>query len=94
MKFKKIYSKKYSKIDNMQEEKIVNYYLLYYEFKDEKFYGIRIISYQKDLVDEDAIEKISDDEEFVLELIKYLYENSIDTIFFRDVVKEMLVKKV
>lgn len=49
-------------------------------------YGIQLIVNSESQKEEIAIENISNNKQYVLDLITYLYENAIDTIHFRDVI--------
>ena len=49
-------------------------------------YGIQLIVNSENQKEEIAIENISNNKQYVLDLITYLYENAIDTIHFRDVI--------
>ena len=50
------------------------------------YYGIQLVVSSQDNTEEVAIENISEDKQYVLNLITYLYENAIDTIHFKDVI--------
>lgn len=57
-------------------------------------YGIKISSVvgDSDEREDTAVELISRDKEIVEKLIEYLYENSVDTIHFKDVVEDYIFK--
>lgn len=55
-------------------------------------YGIQVITDTKDYHEEEAVDMISPDKNFVKEIITYLYQNSIDTIHFKDVLEDYILK--
>ena len=55
-------------------------------------YGIQVITDAKDYHEEDTVNAISPDKNFVEEIITYLYQNSIDTIHFKDVLEDYILQ--
>lgn len=82
MKKEKIYELKQS----VFEERIINYYLC----ENDSKYGIEIMIETKNENEISQISNISKNKNFVVTLIKHLYENAIDTIHFKDVVDDYL----
>lgn len=65
--------------------RIIDYYLLY---ESNNSYGIEIMLKSKNKNEDLKISDISKDKNIVVNLIKYLYENSVDTIHFKDIVED------
>ena len=57
---------------------------------DGKFYGIHISTVKNNNIEENLFENISSDKHFVDDLIKYFYENSVDSITVKDVLSDIL----
>ena len=55
-------------------------------------YGIQVITDAKDYHEEETVNAISTDKEFVKEVITYLYQNSVDAVHFKDVLEDYLLK--
>lgn len=54
-------------------------------------YGIQLSESSKNLNQEESIENISPNKDFVYDLIKYLYENVIDVTHFKDIVEDYIL---
>jgi hypothetical protein len=93
---KNLYNKKFTNILNfIQKEKIIQYDLC--ETGDEcgkniVSYGVRVKSFCEGVYEEEYFLNISTDKTFIENIIKYLYENSLDVINFKDVVNDLLFK--
>ena len=85
-------------IKNLQEKnfsslkKTVFYNLTWVEYEGEKSFGIQIITKTKDYTEEEIIKNISSNEDFVKKIINYLFENAVDTIHFKDVTEDYILK--
>lgn len=85
-------------IKNLQEKnfsslkKTVFYNLTWVEYKGGKSFGIQIITKAKDYTEEEIIKNISSNEDFVKKIINYLFENAVDTIHFKDVTEDYILK--
>lgn len=55
-------------------------------------YGIQVITDAKDYHEEETVDMISPDKDFVKEIITYLYQNSVDTVHFKDVLDDYILK--
>ena len=55
-------------------------------------YGIQVITDAKDYHEEETVNAISTDKEFVKEVLTYLYQNSVDAGHFKDVLEDYLLK--
>lgn len=96
MLIKNLYIKKYTNIlDFIQKEKIIQYDLCetINKCNNNIFnYGIRVKSFCDGTYEEGFFLDISDDKILVESVIKYLYENSLDIINFKDAVSDLLFK--
>ncbi len=93
MLIKNLYIKKYTNIlDFIQKEKIIQYDLCETINKDIVSYGIRMKSFCEGTYEEEFLLDISDNKILVENIIKYLYENSLDVINFKDAVSDLLFK--
>lgn len=90
MEFANIYSKSYSSIsDTLQNSRTINYDLVKSRFGNKNFYGIHITSCNKGDFFEDMVMNISSDKNFVLDILKYFYENAVDIMNFKDVLNDI-----
>ena len=91
MKQTKIFSKKFSQIENIQKEHIIEYFISEKIENNKKIYGIFISG----LEDKKNFEKnsvfISFDYNKVYDILKFLYENSIGAMEFKDIINELYV---
>ena len=53
-------------------------------------YGIHVLSYSKGRFEKEIIPNISVKKEFVKNLVKYLYENSVDVLYCRDIITDFI----
>lgn len=87
----KIFSKKFSKIDSIQKEHIIEYFISEKIENNKKIYGIFI----SELEDKKDFEKnsvfISSDYNKVYDILKFLYENSIGAVGVKDIINELYV---
>lgn len=85
-------------IKNMHEkifsslEKTVFYNLIWTECEGNKSFGIQIITKTKSYTEKEIIKDISLNENFVIKIINYLYENAVDTLHFKDVTEDYILK--
>ena len=54
-------------------------------------FGIQVVVHFKNFCEEETIESISVDENFVKMLIKFLYDYRIDVIHFKDIVSDYML---
>ena len=95
MLIKNLYIKKYTNIlDFIQKEKIIQYDLCETidKYKDIISYGIRVKSFCDGTYEEESFLGISENKILIENIIKYLYENSLDVMNFKDVVSDLLFK--
>lgn len=90
MKKINIYTKKFSEINNVQSKKIIKYHICEENIGDTKIYGISILEICKGNNLEKTLDYISFDYFLTLNILKFLYENSIGVLNFKDVVKDIL----
>ncbi len=89
-----IYLKRFSKIFNVQEEEEVYYSLAQSNEVSGPVYGIEVSSVCNGKRECDRVESITSVKETVLDIIQYLYENSVKLEAFEDVVNDFINKKV
>ena len=58
--------------------------------KEESQYGIQLVMTSEKEKEEVMIQDISNNKNYVMNLITYLYENAIDTIHLKDVVEDYI----
>ena len=90
MKKTNIYTKNFSEINSIQSKKIIKYYICEENICDTKIYGISILEIGKSNNLEKTFNYISFDYCLILNILKFLYENSIGILNFKDVVKDIL----
>ena len=66
--------------------RVIDYYLC----ENDNNYGIEIMLKTKKENESLQIDNISTNKDIVVDLIKHLYENSIDTIHFKDIVDDYM----
>lgn len=79
-----------SSIQKALKEKVLEYSICENESENGKFYGIQLSSNSQGCKEKIIIEYISDQKNIVTNLINILYENSICTIHFRDIVEDYI----
>ena len=90
MKKQNIYIKKFSKIGNIQPEKTIKYFICEKIVKNDKIYGICIVETCENQNYEEIFEHISYNYNTVSEILKFLYENSVGALSFKDIVNDIL----
>ena len=90
MIIKNIYSKEFSKIDKIQKWKIINYNICKTNSGISEIYGINISETEMNKTKEQTIENISFSYDEVMNILRFLYENSIGIISFKDIIEDLL----
>lgn len=72
--------------------KVIKYNICESEYSGHTHYGIHIIEQIGEDQIEETIENISPNKNFVCDLLTYLCENLIDTVHFKDIVEDYLIK--
>lgn len=90
MKKIKIFSKKFSKINNIQKENIIEYFISEKIENNKKVYGIFISELENKKVSDKNSIFISSDYNKVYDILKFLYENSIGVLEFKDIIKDII----
>lgn len=90
----KVYLKKFSKILNLQEEEQISYGLIKQNNGEKDIYGVEIKSLYSNKKDCCRVEGLSDNEGKVLNIIKYLYENSVRADICKDIIEDFSKKKI
>lgn len=84
-----VFKKEFSPIKGIQKEEEVFYSLSDTVVKGENIYGIEVSSLCDQKEVSEAIHNISRSREEVMNIIKYLYENSVKTEVFKDIISDM-----
>ena len=90
MIIKNIYSREFSKIDNIQKRKTVNYNICEVNNGVSKIYGINISEIKMSKIKEKTVENISSNYYKVSNILQFLYENSIGIVSFKDIIEDLL----
>jgi hypothetical protein len=72
--------------------KVIDYNVCEDEHDNAIHYGIQVTDRTGEDYNEEMIEDISPSKDFIYNLLMYLYENSIDTVHFRDIVEDYIFK--
>lgn len=84
-----VFKKEFSPIKGIQKEEEVFYSLSDTVIKGENIYGIEVSSLCDQKEVSEAVHNISSSREEVLNIIKFLYENSVKTEVFKDIISDM-----
>ena len=85
-----IYSKEFSRINKIQKHKIINYNICKTNLGTSQIYGINISEVKLGNKKEQTIQNISFSYYKVLNILQFLYENSIGIISFKDIIEDLL----
>ncbi len=88
MVIKNLCEKKLSAMNN----KVIKYNVCESKCDSQMHYGIQIVEDVGENHNEETIEGISTSENFVYNLLSYLYDNIIDTVHFRDIVDDYILE--
>ena len=92
MKKKCLYVKKFSEIENLQEEKEIRYYICEEFINNISKYGVLLFEISRDSKSEDGMYNLTNNRNEVINMLKLLYENSIGILGFKDIIKDMMWK--
>lgn len=92
MRVVKVFSKKFSKIKNIQKERIVEYFISEKIENGKKMYGIFLSELENKKNPEENSIFILSDYDKTYNVLKFLYENSIGTFEFKDIINELHVQ--
>ena len=90
MKKKCLYVKKFSEIENLQEEKEIRYYICEEFINNISKYGVLLFEISRDSKSEDGMYNLTNNRNEVINMLKLLYENSIGILGFKDIIKDMM----
>lgn len=90
MKKKCLYVKKFSEIENLQEEKEIRYYICEEFVNNISKYGVLLFEISRDSKSEDGMYNLTNNRNEVINMLKLLYENSIGILGFKDIIKDMM----
>lgn len=85
----KIYSRKFSDICDLQGEESIDYNLVCSNDSTNAKYGIELVSVLCNDVCKESVLGISSSKERVMDVIKYLYENSVKIDSCRDIISDI-----
>ncbi len=86
---KTIFKKEFSEIKGIQKKEEILYRLSDDIVDGNSTYGIQVFSICEDNETSESVQNISSSKEMVLDIIKYLYENSVKTENFKDIIFDM-----
>ena len=89
---KSIYIREFSNISKLQDKKIVEYFICEETIKCKKIYGICISETCENEKSEDVVSCVSSDYFKTFDIVKFLYENSVGILGFRDILGDVLCK--
>ncbi|RPF48790.1 hypothetical protein EDD70_1616 [Hydrogenoanaerobacterium saccharovorans] len=85
-----IFSKDYSELSKLQSQKKVNYGLIEDEVNGKKYYGIGISIEEDGFRESDFLENLSTSKTDILNIVTFLYENSILIDTWKEITSELL----
>ena len=92
MRIVKVFSKKFSKIKNIQKEHIVEYFISEKIENGKKIYGIFLSELENKNNPEENSIFILPDYDKTYDILKFLYENAIGAFEFKDIINELHVQ--
>ena len=84
-----VYTKEFSNISGIQEKKIIKYYIFEEVLEEIKYYGIIVSEICGDKRFDDGF-CISQYRCKVLDILQFLYENSVSPVNVKDIVEDLL----
>ena len=90
MIIKNVYSKEFSEIDKIQKRKTINYNICEISKGNTKIYGINISETKLNKTTEKTMKNISISYYKVMNILQFLYENSVGIISFKDIIGDLL----
>ena len=95
MDIKVIYTKEFSKIEGIQNGERVYYNLLFQnEGEENMVYGIELVSSINGKLENQIFEGVSDSEETTLNILRFLYENSVRPYDFVGLVSDIISSRL
>ena len=91
MQLIKIFYKKFSQINNIQKEHFIEYFIVEKNENNKKIYGVLVSRFNNKKIPERDSIFISSDYNKVYNILKFLYENSIGELEFKDIINELHV---
>ena len=91
MQLMKIFSRKFSQIGNIQKEHVIEYFIVEKIENNKKIYGILVSEFNNKKFPERNSVFVSYDYSKVYNILKFLYENSIGELEFKDIINELHV---
>lgn len=90
MKSKTIYTKKFRRINKLQERQTLRYNLIEEETGDLPAFGIQLISDRKGVIEIGFRRSLTSSKKEALDLLAFLYENAITLNTWQDVVTDLM----
>ena len=88
----KIYTRNFSDICDLQDKETIDYNLLNSLNNKNDTYGIEVVSVMSGNMYKESMVNLSRSKDKVMNVIKYLYENSVKIESFSDIVKDIFNK--
>ena len=90
MKLKSVYIKEFSKIGTIQSRKTIEYNICESELGDFTIYGVHLREKKRAVIVEKIVNHVSSDYCKVLDILQFLYENSVSPVNAKDIVEDLL----
>lgn len=90
MKKIKLFQKHFSRLDDIQEEQDIAYYLVSPEKGMEEGYGITLQAKCGAFESTETVEDVSEEKQLVENIIAFLYENAVTVDTLKDVTEDLV----
>lgn len=90
MKLKHVYLKTFSKIEKIQQRRTIEYNVYESQIEGLIVYGVHLKEKRRSIVTEKIIECVSCDYCKILDILQFLYENSIGPVNVSDIVEDLM----
>lgn len=91
MKKNNVYIKQFSEINDLQFKKIIKYNICEKNIGNSKIYGINISEHFEGKNNNET-EFVSENYDLTLEILTFLYENSVGVYHFKEIIEDVLWK--
>ena len=86
-----VYKKRLSKIGTLQNEKLISYGVIESVTDGEVRYGIRLLVEENGATESDSLKEISGTKNEILDIVTFLYENSVQLANWREITCDILI---
>ena len=90
MKLKHIYIKTFSRIERIQQRRTIEYNVYESQVEGLIVYGVHLKEKRRTIVTERVVKYVSCDYCKILDILQFLYENSIGPINVNDIVEDLM----